>query len=346
MIEKIRVKNYKSILDTTLALDYSRRRPRNYSSLDTLYYVEDNGRRAVPFVVIYGANSSGKSTLLEALEAVIEIVKGGKCSDCYHPNIFLSKDEETHVNLVITKDGSTYDYTLIYKGEKIVRESLIRDGGVIFDESVSTVSVLKNKDARFFSLLTGSFIFYDPFSYSAEKSFSTYLGLSGKTESECIEDIITLSHRLDLSFSGIRRGEEWNTIYRDGDTLRFRDESEGTRRLVAIISLALASLSSGGVMVADEIDVSLHPAVLRSIFALFIDKEYNRNGAQLISSAHNTDIMDAPFVREDEIALFEKTRRGGSVIERIFEKTGGKRVKDIRKGYLEGRYSGLPFPYI
>lgn len=344
MLEKISVKNYKSIIDTTLTLD-SRVKRRSASS-DTLSYIEENKKRAVPFVVIYGANSSGKSTLLEALCSAILIAGGDETGKHYSPNIFHSKDEPSLVSVTITKGGTTWGYTLVYDNEKIREESLVENGNLVLSEKDGKCSVIKDKAVEFYSLLSSTFIFYDPFSYSLEESFLTYKRLSGKSEKDCLDSLVELSSRLDFSYSGISRKGGWRTLYSNKESLLVSAESEGTRRLISLLSLVLAALSIGGVLVADEIDVSLHPLVLRAVFSLFIDNEYNIYGAQLISSSHNTDLMDAPFIREDEIALFEKTKKRGSVIERLMEKTGGKRVKNIRKGYLEGRFSALPFPYI
>lgn len=342
MLEKIRVRNYKSIIDTTLTLDTKRRRA---ASFDTISSIEENGKKAVPFVVIYGANSSGKSTLLEALSSALSIARGDDVGKHYLPNIFHSGNDPCEVSFTLIKGNTTWDYTLIYDKEMIKEERLISNGDLILNAKEEKFSLLKEK-SEFYSLLSTSFVFYDPFSYSAEESLLTYIRLSGKSERECIDDAVELMKRLDFSLTGIKRGEEWSIEYRSDGSLSLMVESEGTRRLLSLLFLILASLSIGGILVADEIDVSLHPLVLRALFALFIDREYNKKGAQLISSSHNTDLMDAPFVREDEIALFEKTKKRGSDIERLSEKTGGKRVRNIRKGYLEGRYSALPFPYI
>lgn len=355
MLESIRIRNYKSIYDTTLNLEYGKKRaPKNYSSLPFLTFLEEKGKRVVPLVVIYGANSSGKSTFLDAFRTLVSIVRNGIGEGAYSPSKFLL-EKETLFSLSALIDGRRYSYSISYDESSIRNESLSLDSELLFDEENISSSMLKEKigDALvspFSDYLMSRILFFNPFSYSVSSSFETYVKLSGKKREECMDDIIELSGKLDLGIEDIKGEEQWEIEHlskeRKGVWLKMEEESEGTKRLFALSSMILSSLSSGSLLVVDEIDVSLHSIVLRNIVSLFLDKSLNTNNAQLICSSHNTDLIDAPFISAGEIAVFEKTRKNGSVIERLTEAEGKMSMKKLREEYLKGRFSGIPFPYL
>lgn len=69
-------------------------------------------------------------------------------------------------------------------------------------------------------------------------------------------------------------------------------ESSGTKALYRDLAGYHLALKFGGIIVADELDINLHPFLLRKIVELFLDEETNIKGAQLIFSTHNSEILD------------------------------------------------------
>jgi hypothetical protein len=128
------------------------------------------------------------------------------------------------------------------------------------------------------------------------------------------------------------------------------DESQGTHRLTGLIGVMLFALKGGHVLFVDELDCSLHSLLLRELLRLFKDKRYNTEGAQLVFSTHNTDILDDDILRVSEVAIIRKSLHTGSLIKRIVDfKADGRDVRNVtnfRKQYLEGFYSGVPHPAI
>ncbi len=374
MLERIRIRNYKSILDTSLSLSYTKKRAgKRYRENDTMYFLEDGGRRNVPFLVMYGANSSGKSTLLSALLLLRNIIRDGVEKAGYYPNRLEVGEEGTSFFLSAVLDGRRYDYSLSYKESEILSESLSADDEAVFliekgklvrgegdlTEIVSDGRQLYsflsresgNGDVKeFSSFILEKLLFFNSFRYSVNEAFSSFVRLSGKTREECMESVREFSKKLDLSIYDIEDGEKWKTEHLDSDRnqiwFSIDEESEGTKRVFALVSIIFAALSSGAVLIADEIDVSLHSIVLRVLVNLFASHEYNTRSAQLLCSAHNTDLLDAPYITADEIAFFEKTRKTGSSITRLSEIEGIGRPSSYRKMYLEGGFSGIPFPYL
>lgn len=66
----------------------------------------------------------------------------------------------------------------------------------------------------------------------------------------------------------------------------------------------------------------------------------------MIFTAHNTDILDDDLIRVSEVGIISKTMKDGSTIKRISDFEGIRNVYNFRKQYLNGLFSGLPYPYI
>jgi AAA15 family ATPase/GTPase len=124
--------------------------------------------------------------------------------------------------------------------------------------------------------------------------------------------------------------------------LPLRHESAGTRRLLLLMSKILRALDNGSLLIIDELDASLHTLVAEQIVELFTDPEYNRRGAQLIATTHDTNILACDHLRRDQIWLCEKDNIG---VSHIFSLADFKlRATDqFEKGYLEGRFGAIPF---
>ncbi len=135
----------------------------------------------------------------------------------------------------------------------------------------------------------------------------------------------------------------------DGQEVEFdfaTEESSGTQIVAGLLGVFLAALETGGVVAVDELDRSLHPLLLIELIRLFKDRRYNSRGAQLVFTVHNTDILDADLLRVSEVGIVSKTLKDGSTLTRISDFKRIKHVGNLRKPYLTGRFSGIPFPYI
>ncbi len=134
----------------------------------------------------------------------------------------------------------------------------------------------------------------------------------------------------------------------DGNLVKFHfsEESDGTKILAGLLGVVLSVLKKGGVLVIDELDRSLHPYILEKLVCMFKDKDYNQKNAQLVFSAHDTDLLDTDTVRMSEVAIADKTMRKGTSITRIAEFEGVRNVTNFRRQYLLGTFGGIPHPYI
>jgi len=121
------------------------------------------------------------------------------------------------------------------------------------------------------------------------------------------------------------------------------DESDGMSSLLFLAGPVLDILSKEITLVIDEIDTSLHTLLLRELTRLFHRPEVNSGGAQLIFTTHDTSLLDAPgLFRRDQIWLLEKDRDQASTLIALSEFSPRKN-EALERGYLMGRYGGVPF---
>lgn len=125
-----------------------------------------------------------------------------------------------------------------------------------------------------------------------------------------------------------------------------KEESLGTNILAGLLGPILMALHTGSILCIDELERSIHPLVLREIIKMFKSKRYNKNNAQLIFTAHNTDILDDEILRVSEIVFASKKISTGTVISKASSFEGVRNTDNFRKKYLNGEFSSIPFPYI
>ena len=120
------------------------------------------------------------------------------------------------------------------------------------------------------------------------------------------------------------------------------DESMGTRNLLFLTGPVLEILDKGMVLVVDELGSSLHPLLVRRLVELFQNSRFNKKGAQLIFTSHDTSLLDQDLFRRDQIWFVEKDRDQASKLYPLSDFSPRKN-EALERGYLMGRYGALPF---
>lgn len=121
------------------------------------------------------------------------------------------------------------------------------------------------------------------------------------------------------------------------------DESNGTRNLLFLAGPVLDILDKGLTLVIDELDTSLHTLLVRELVRLFHRPQVNRGGAQLVFTTHDTSLLDASdLFRRDQIWFVEKDGEQASSLVSLSEFSPRKN-EALERGYLVGRYGGVPF---
>lgn len=126
-------------------------------------------------------------------------------------------------------------------------------------------------------------------------------------------------------------------------TLNMAEESDGTNSYFKLIGVVKRTLDQGMLLVADEMDAHLHPLLTRHLVSLFNSDEFNPNGAQLIFTSHNTNLLDLDVLRRDRIWFTEKDEQTAATdLFSLYDFSIRKDAK-VEKDYLIGRYGAIPF---
>jgi AAA15 family ATPase/GTPase len=140
---------------------------------------------------------------------------------------------------------------------------------------------------------------------------------------------ISLSHR------GKRGNVELDT----------QDESLGTLVWLGLIGPVLDALASGSVLLADEIESSLHPTLVAQLVQIFQSSLSNPNGAQLIFNSFDTGLLgnsvEDRILGRDQVWFTEKLHDGGT---RLYPLTdlNPRKAEAVGRRYLAGRYGATP----
>ena len=122
-----------------------------------------------------------------------------------------------------------------------------------------------------------------------------------------------------------------------------KEESDGSKKIFALIGPILDALRHGLVLVIDEIDARLHPSLCDVLISLFNSKESNKNNAQLIFATHNTLIMNRKKLRRDQIYFIEKDKYGESELYSLLDYKKVRNDASYDKDYLLGKYGAVPY---
>lgn len=168
---------------------------------------------------------------------------------------------------------------------------------------------------------------------------------------------IDLMKELDLDIIDYRvekEGEKISNIFTKHNVngyekeLNIRDESNGTRKLFALMPIVAISLLEGTVLVIDELDANIHPILLKHIIMMFCDMNINKKNAQLIFTSHDLPTMTSEVFRRDEIWFVAKGHNQNSKLYSLveFKDIKGNSIRNdalFNKQYLEGKYGADPY---
>lgn len=146
----------------------------------------------------------------------------------------------------------------------------------------------------------------------------------------------------DISYDDSDKEIWFETVHRGKDgkdySLGLFSESEGTIKSIMIYIYSQMAISGNGSLFVDELNIKLHPLLLKFIIDLFYD---NDSCAQLLYTTHDTTLMDKKFFRRDQIWFVQKDEYGCSELVALSD----YRVRSdasFEKDYLAGVYGGIP----
>lgn len=146
----------------------------------------------------------------------------------------------------------------------------------------------------------------------------------------------------DAPFLGIalsHRGRRGNVELDSGD------ESLGTLVWLGLVGPVLDALASGAVLLADELESSLHPALVAKLVRMFQNADSNPHGAQLVFNSFEADLLgnsvEDRVLGRDQVWFTEKLHDGST---RLYPLTdlNPRKAEAIARRYRAGRYGATP----
>ncbi|MBF0261466.1 MAG: AAA family ATPase [Magnetococcales bacterium] len=119
-------------------------------------------------------------------------------------------------------------------------------------------------------------------------------------------------------------------------------ESAGTIRMLALAGQWKSMLDNGQVCFLDEIEAGLHPKLARFLLELFQDPATNPNNAQLITTTHDTTLLDQTLLRPDQVWLMNKKRDHASHFYALSDFDLKGRRGNLQRDYLDGLFGAVP----
>ena len=123
------------------------------------------------------------------------------------------------------------------------------------------------------------------------------------------------------------------------------DESLGTLVWFGLVGPVIDSLRRGTVLLADELDASLHPDLVEHLVRLFQNPETNPNRAQLVFNSHDTTLLggavDDRLLGRDQIWFTQKLNDGGTQLYPL-TRFDPRKQEAVGKRYLDGWYGAKP----
>lgn len=413
MLIDFRVKNFRSLRDEqTLSLVAS----KDKSLQDT--HTLETGIRAAPVLLrsaaIYGANASGKSNLIKALQYMRGVViesattkpgqtfsvqpfrldKGYSNRPSEFEVTFLLNDVRYQYGFAMTEQRVVSEHLLVYKAFKPQRwftrrfdvdtgkdvyefGSGLKGSKSLWEQATRSNSLFLSMAVQLNSdVLRPVFDWFDAHLVilNEQAQLSPQMSIEMLKENSGRKNICNFLSAADISITDINvevrkvpsQAMHFDLVAEKAEVhleeveehkLRFShvtekgkavfdlmDESNGTRNLLFLAGPVLDILSKGLTLFIDELDTSLHTLLVRELVRLFHRPESNTGGAQLIFTTHDTSLLDAPdLFRRDQVWFVEKDNSQASALVALCEFSSPRKKEALERGYLVGRYGGIPF---
>lgn len=377
MVLEIRLSNMFSFRDeVTLDLQAAKIQTKKARELEGNLFSVD-GEQMLKSVALFGANASGKSNVIKAIRACVNMVRS---SHNYNVDTrfaispfkfedYANKPSSFYIRFL--PNGVEYEYSFSFMHDEIITETLYYypNGrkSLVFsrDENRGT----EKKDIYEFKT-----VIKRPFDVADNTSKKTlYISRASQMDREIAQKIflffcndIVLDYQvanidsLDNLFK--ERKEQMLEVLRtaDSDIIDFKiqnnaittfhrtnpsvafdfetEESEGTKTLFQMMVRMIGIIHEGKMLLVDEIDNSFHTQLVEFVIGMFNHSDH----AQLIYTTHNTHLLNTDFQRRDQVYFVNRREDGSSDLYSLFDFKDFRDTLDMEKAYLQGRFDAIP----
>ena len=325
--------------------------------------------RLLHTAVIYGANGSGKSNLLDALEQLRVWVLGLR--PLHQTPHKLAPDAPSRYTVQFLWENERYVFSCALLGENVTEESLVAFPGgrrtTVYTRTSEGIRVcsrfrteLSHADLSPSALLAATAAPIPPIAalrgFFGECLVPYHLDQPGKRMKDALNllrrnriktAVLALLNALgtgiiDLRITGPEDAPRGETVYDGFSTDLLEEESSGIRRMIEFLCPLVDMLCAHRVLLCDEPEANLHelllPRLIRSIRQVIPESR-----SQLIFSTHSTGLLDLALFRRDQIWFTELRPEDRSTeLYSLAEIRDVSPRENIRLGYLAGEYGAVP----
>lgn len=377
MVLEIALTNFFSINEKiTLDLQAANIQTKEARVLDGNTFKVGN-ERLLKTVAIYGANASGKSNIIKAVKAAVDMILDSHNynegdSFGFKPFKFGRNDIPSEFYIRFIVKGIEHEYSFSCTRDEIITESLYYypkgRKALIFSRDERKAGGKKEK----YEFTT---VIRRPMDVASNTSRKTlFLSRASQMDREKAKEIyrwfneqLVFSYRGNASVATDRfLGDNKDAVlrvlkaadsdiveftYKDGELTTFHrrnpslpfdfntEESEGTKILFRIMLTVMDVVRNNKVMFLDEVETSLHTRLVEYLINLF----HNSRSAQLVFTTHNTHLLDMTRFRKDQIFFVNKRDDGSSDLYSLFDYKDFREKMDLEKAYLQGRFDAVPY---
>ena len=123
------------------------------------------------------------------------------------------------------------------------------------------------------------------------------------------------------------------------------DESLGTLVWFGLAGPVIESLTTGSVLLADELDASLHPDLVAQLVRLYQNPNTNPRHAQLLFNSHDTSLLggavEERLLGRDQVWFTQKLNDGRTELYQLIDFEPRKQ-EAVGRRYLDGWYGAKP----
>lgn len=377
MILEITLTNFFSINEKiTLDLQAANLQTKEARALADNTFAVGN-ERLLKTVAIYGANASGKSNIIKAVKAAVDMILDSHNynegdSFGFKPFKFGEKNGPSEFYIRFIIDGVEHEYSFSCTRDEIITESLYyypRGRRALIFSRDERISGGKKEKYEFTSVIRR------PMDVASNTSRKTlFISRASQMDREKAKEVYRwFNEQLVFSYRGkttvaIDRflGDNKDAVlrvlkaadsdiveftYKEGELTTFHrrnpalpfdfntEESEGTKILFKIMLTVMDVVRNNKVMFLDEVETSLHTRLVEYLISLF----HSSKSAQLVFTTHNTHLLDMTRFRKDQIFFVNKRDDGSSDLYSLFDYKDFREKMDLEKAYLQGRFDAVPY---
>lgn len=336
---------------------------------ETLIRSQLDGSAVLPAALLYGANGSGKSTVLEAIVYLTKLIKDPEHMMKKSCSFYGADSEPTSFDLLIRNDQREYEYVLRLLNGNVTEETLFarklseptydiifdRDrDGVFLGEGLEHIDVSPLKDETpMMSFVLERVSDNALLSEVEEMLLSLTLTDCSALDDAALGRVLADDTKQTLFMRMLKNVQSGITAIEDTKEgflvtikemqLGMAELSKGLQQMIRLYALAAEALCAGGTLLLDDANQKLHPKAFKFLLQLFTDRAVNEKGAQLIGTSYDMPTMANSVLRRDEIWITDCSADGESRLYplALFIKENGEKVRKDEtyfKQFLEGRY--------